>query len=79
MYKSILEIAPKQAENTQGLCLCDECSKPFEPKNTLIEKCNNISFQGLSGIKGITKGKDTWYLVSPCCKKTHLFGFDIKK
>lgn len=77
-YTSILEIAPKQVENAKGLCICDKCKNTFKPEETLMEKCNNISFQGVMSIKGITKGKNTWYLVSPCCKETHLFGFDIK-
>ncbi len=77
-YVSVMEIAPKQVENTQGKCICEDCKNTFDPKDTLMEKCNNLSFMGLLGIKGITKGKNTWYLVSPCCKTTHLYGFDVK-
>ena len=89
-YKNIMEIHPKSVENAKGFCICDKCKNTFEPKDTLVEMCNNIEFQslmgikgniefqGLMGIKGITKGKNTWYLVSPCCKETHLFGFDVK-
>jgi len=79
IYVSILDISPKQVENTKGLLICDKCNKTFSPKNILMEKSKNISFQGLNDIKGITKGKNTYYMVSPCCKETHLFGFDIKK
>ena len=78
-YKSIMDIAPDQAKNTKDSCVCDNCGTTFKPKETLMEKCNNILFQGMLGIKGITKGKNTWYLVSPCCKTTHLFGFNIVK
>ena len=77
-YITIMDISPAQVHNTKGLCICDKCKNTFKPEDTLMEECNNISFQGLVGIKGITKGKKTWYLVSPCCKETHLFGFDIK-
>jgi hypothetical protein len=77
-YQSILKIAPKQAKNTKGLCICDKCNNTFKPEEALTEKCNNVQFQGLFGIKYFTKGKNKWYLVSPCCKEIHLFGFEIK-
>jgi hypothetical protein len=77
-YSSIMDIAPEQANNTKGLCICDKCKKTFEANEILMESVNNIQFQGLLSVKGITKGKNTWYLVSPCCKETHLFGFDLK-
>lgn len=78
-YKSIVNIKPEAVKNTNGLCICDKCKNIFKPEETLMERCNNIQFQGLMGIKGITKGKNTWYMVSPCCKEVHLFGFDTKK
>ena len=77
-YISIMDIKPEAVNNTEGNCICDKCNNTFPPKETLMTKCDNISFQGLCGIKGITKGKSTFYMVSPCCKETHLFGFDIK-
>jgi hypothetical protein len=77
-YVNIMEVAPKQVKNPEGLCVCDKCTNTFEAKNALMEATNNIEFQGILGIKGVTKGKKTYYLVSPCCKEVHLFGFDIK-
>jgi hypothetical protein len=76
-YVPITEINPIAVAQTEGKCVCDECKSTFEPKDTLTQKANNISFQGLLGIKGFTKGKDTYYLFSPCCKHLHLFGFDM--
>lgn len=78
-YESILNIAPEKAQSTYGKCICDNCGAEFDPDEVLMENCDNLDFQGILRVKGITKDKKTWYMVSPCCKTTHLYGFDIKE
>ena len=60
---------------------CEKCKKYFKVNTLLMEINNSISFSpnpfGI-GIKGIVKGKNTYFMVSPCCKKAHLFGFKLK-
>lgn len=75
-YKAVDIVSEKILATMTGHFICDTCKNSFNAKETLMEKSNNIEFQGILGIKGITKGKNTYYLVSPCCKETHLYGFD---
>lgn len=77
MIRSIMEIAPKQVEGVTEFCICNKCKKTFKAEKTLMKRCDNISFQGILNVKGITKGRHTWYLMSPCCKQVHLFSFDF--
>lgn len=63
----------------KGVFICDNCKKEFNGSDILLEICNNIQFSSLiSNPISIKKNNNTYYLVSPCCKETHLFGFDVK-
>lgn len=44
-YTSILKIAPKQVENTKGLCICDKCKNTFKPEETLMENVIILIFK----------------------------------
>jgi len=75
-YYKLTDISPNDAKNPELEYVCDYCKKSFKQKDVLLEIANNVMF-GNVFVKQIRKDDNIYYLVSPCCKSTHLFGFDL--
>lgn len=71
-------IAPEKLEGVHGMAVCDGCKKRFFPKKTLLEKTDAGQFHGLRHHVTLKKDNVTYYMVSPCCKKRHPYGFEMQ-
>ena len=80
-YHKVIDLitATSMLEDMKNKFICDNCKKSFKGIKALMEENNNISFGGINMVKSLRIKNKIYYLVSPCCKITHLFGFDKLK